>query len=291
MSAKMTGMVFDRYPAGGNEFALALALADHAHDDGTHIFPYVESLAKKARQSVRSVQNHLARMKEAGWLITVNAGHGGRGRATEYRISPAWIKGADFASLKADAEEEKNGADSAPNINDADSAPFAPEGKGADGDGKGATGDSKGASSDKKGCNRLHPHITVKNQKKNHQEPSGARKRAEEFDPMALELPTWLDVGLWGRWCRHRVQIKFPLTEEATKQQLENLAKWRKAGHTVDDVIETAIANGWRGLFAPAGTQAGGGKPGGKFNPGAHVNRNRNHPGDGYDDGRTFDMQ
>lgn len=289
MSAKMTGMVFDRYPAGGNEFALALALADHAHDDGTHIFPYVETLAKKARQSVRSVQNHLASMKEAGWLITVNAGNGGRSRATEYRISPAWIKGADFASLKSDAKPQEKGADSAPKINDANSAPIKGDENGADHDGKGATGDIKGASGNAKGCNRLHPHITIKNQKKNHQEPSPARKRSPGFDPMTLELPDWLDVELWGRWVRHRVQIRKPLTEEAAKQQVVDLAGFRQQGHTPETVIGHAIGKSWQGLFAPHGVATGGAVRPGKFNPTQYVNRNRTQGDNGHDDGRTID--
>lgn len=289
MSAKMTGMVFDRYPAGGNEFSLALALADHAHDDGTHIFPYVETLAKKARQSVRSVQNHLASMKEAGWLITVNAGNGGRSRATEYRISPAWIKGADFASLKCDAEPQEKGADSAPKKNDANPAPFKGDEKGADCDAKGATGDVKGASGDAKGCNRLHPHITIKNQKKNHQEPSPARKRSSGFDPMRVELPVWLDAELWGRWVRHRVQIRKPLTEEAARQQVKDLATFRQQGHTPAAVIENAIGKSWQGLFAPNAAASGGAPRPGKFNPTDYVNRNRTHGGPDYDDGRTID--
>jgi len=43
--------VFDRYPNGGGEMLLALALADHASDDGTRIFPKIASLAEKTRQS------------------------------------------------------------------------------------------------------------------------------------------------------------------------------------------------------------------------------------------------
>lgn len=290
MSAKMTGMVFDRYPVGGNEFALALALADHAHDDGTHIFPYVETLAKKARQSVRSVQNHLASMKDAGWLITVNAGHGGRGRATEYRISPAWIKGADFASLKPGTDAQEKGADSAPKNIDADSAPIEDAEKGANRDTKGATGDVKGANGDRKGCSRLHPHITVKNQKNNHQEPSPARKRSSGFDPMCVELPVWLDAELWGRWVRHRVQLRKPLTEEAAKQQVKDLAGFRQQGHTPEAVIEHAIGKSWQGLFAPGGQVTGPSGRSGKFNPTQYVNRNRAQGGNDYDDGRTIDI-
>jgi hypothetical protein len=98
MSARCTGMVFDRYPAGGGEFALALALADNAHDDGTHIFPSVDTMARKSRQDVRSVQRHLKRMQADGWLILVKPA-GGRGRPAEYRISPRWLKG--FEDLDA----------------------------------------------------------------------------------------------------------------------------------------------------------------------------------------------
>jgi len=294
MSAKMTGMVFDRYPAGGNEFALALALADHAHDDGTHIFPYVETLAKKARQSVRSVQNHLASMKEAGWLITVNAGHGGRGRATEYRISPAWIKGADFASLKPAEQPEENDADSAPNTNDANPAPIDGDEKGANDDVKGATGDVKGASSDTKGCNRLHPHITVKNQKINHQEPSPARKRSSGFDALHIELPEWLNRSDWEVWVMHRREIGKPLKEQAVKQQLESLADYREQGWKPAAVIRHCVNGSYQGLFKPPGTPPngtgpqGGGRPG-KFNPTEYVNRNRAQGGNDYDDGRTID--
>lgn len=106
----MSSMVWERYPNGGGELTLALALADHAHDDGRHIFPTVDHLARKTRQSPRTVQYQLKCMRETGWLIPTNAGHGGRGMASEYRISPEWIKGADFASLKKGADSDEKGA-------------------------------------------------------------------------------------------------------------------------------------------------------------------------------------
>ena len=75
---------------------LALALADHAHDDGTHIFPGNDVLAKKTRVSDRTVIRMLKRFVEIGWLIKVKHGNGGRGYATVYRISPAWIAGGEL---------------------------------------------------------------------------------------------------------------------------------------------------------------------------------------------------
>lgn len=115
MSNRCTGAVFERYPAGGGEFALALALADNAHQDGTHIFVSVETMAQKSRQSVRAVQNHLRNMLACGWLC-VTRGGGGRGRYAEYHISPAWLNGAElapFISPPKVPKEQANGADSA----------------------------------------------------------------------------------------------------------------------------------------------------------------------------------
>lgn len=108
MSSKCSAAVFDRYPAGGGEFTLALALADNAHEDGTHIFPSVETMAQKSRQSVRAVQMHLRKMQDIGWLQLVKNGRGGRGRSAEYRINLAWLKGADIAPFSASAKPVDN---------------------------------------------------------------------------------------------------------------------------------------------------------------------------------------
>ena len=134
MSIKVMTAVFERYPNGGGEMLLALALADHASDDGTRVFPSVKALSEKTRQSERSVQYQLRRMEEAGWLILVGAGNGGRSMHREYRISLDWIKGADIAPFQ-----------------------------------KGAIDDIKGAIHDRKGCNGLHPQITVIEPSMNHQ--------------------------------------------------------------------------------------------------------------------------
>lgn len=64
-------MVFDSYPAGGGEMLLALCLADFADDDGRRIFPSVETLARKTRQSRRSVQTQLRRMETIGFVSAV----------------------------------------------------------------------------------------------------------------------------------------------------------------------------------------------------------------------------
>lgn len=109
MSAKCTAAVFDRYPAGGGEFALALALADNAHEDGTHIFPGLSTMAAKSRQSERSVQRCLRRMIDIGWLEVVKNGRGGAGLFVEYRINAAWLKGANLSPFSEAVDNPKKG--------------------------------------------------------------------------------------------------------------------------------------------------------------------------------------
>lgn len=101
--------VFDRYPAGGGEMLLALALADHADDDGTRVYPSVARLAKKTRQSERTVQYQLRKMQKDGWLVLVADENGGRGKAREYRINSDWLKGANIAPfiVEQDAKSER----------------------------------------------------------------------------------------------------------------------------------------------------------------------------------------
>jgi hypothetical protein len=107
MSVRLMTAVFDRYPNGGGEFTLALALADNAHDDGSHIYPTVATLAEKTRQSVRAVQYQLRKMEEMGWLQLVGAGHGGYSKSRQYRINREWIAGGELMP-------PEKGANSAP---------------------------------------------------------------------------------------------------------------------------------------------------------------------------------
>ncbi len=85
MSVKATTMVWDHYPNGGGEFLTALCLADHADHEGGCIFPSVARIATKTQPAERTIQYHLAAMRESGWLIKVSEG-GGAGNPAEYRI-------------------------------------------------------------------------------------------------------------------------------------------------------------------------------------------------------------
>lgn len=102
MSVRVMAAVFDRYP-NASEMLLALALADHAHDDGTHIFPSVASLAKKTRRSERAVQYQLRAMILSGWLVLDKRSTGRRGQTNAYVISEEWLAGGDPIPLATGA--------------------------------------------------------------------------------------------------------------------------------------------------------------------------------------------
>lgn len=104
MSVKMMSLVFERFPYGGNERVLALAIADHAHDDGTNIYPGNERLAKKTLISERTVIRLMQKFVQIGWLIKVKNGNSGRGIANEFSINPNWIKGDKLSPF---VKEEK----------------------------------------------------------------------------------------------------------------------------------------------------------------------------------------
>lgn len=249
------GMVFDRYPAGGGEMILALKLADHAHDDGTHIYPGIASLAEKTRQSERAVQYQLRRMEKSGWLIPVDKGRGGRGRSREYRISPDWLNGAELAPISG----QENGADSAP----IDSGE-----KGATGDVKGAIQDAKGANGDIKGATAIAPEssVTVIKPSKNRQPARRAPRVALHVELREIELPDCIDREAWLDWCEHReakattASKAVPWTRPAARVSVKKLTKIHEAGASVTAAIEEAVLRGWTGLWEAKEEPAASGK-------------------------------
>ncbi|CAK0747896.1 hypothetical protein CCP3SC15_1500013 [Gammaproteobacteria bacterium] len=54
----------------GSALLLLLAIADHAHDDGTGAWPSTETLAEKTRQTRRNVQLLLRKLEQSGELMT-----------------------------------------------------------------------------------------------------------------------------------------------------------------------------------------------------------------------------
>lgn len=149
-------LVWEHYPTGGGELLSALAYADHAHDDGTGIRPSVAYMARKTRQSERTIQMHLSAMKRMGWLLTVRYATGGAGRVTEYRVNPAWISNpAEFSPFSEALKRVQPGAE-------------------------------KGAIDSEKGCKAFAPQPPRTISK-----PTTTRNQRKDCNPVGLEELKW----------------------------------------------------------------------------------------------------
>lgn len=235
MSVKIMSMVFDRYTEGGGEMLLALALADHAGDDGTRIYPSIAALAEKTRQSERTVQYQLRRMQESGWLILVSKGNGGRGMSSEYRISPDWVKGAEIAPLE----------------------------KGANCGEKGAIHDIKGAIDDAKGCNltqeRVQPiapannhHTTIKEPSNNHKGASAEKNDGStSAGKSSLSVADLVADGVTTQTATDFISLrlakKSPLTPTAMTAIKREAAS---AGYPLENALQECVLRGWQGFKA-----------------------------------------
>lgn len=236
-------LVFERYPVGGGEMILALKLADHAHDDGTHIFPGVAGLAEKTRQSERAVQYQLRGMQKSGWLILVGQSKGGRGKCREYRINPAWINGAELAPI---AENEKG----------EDFAPIQDDAKGANLDTKGCNPEHERVQSEAlKGATAIAPEssLTIKEPSKNRQPTRRASRIALHVELREIAIPGFVPRESWAMWCEHREfkheDAGVPWTWSAARVSIKKLTKVHGKGLDVVAAIEEAVLRGWTGLW------------------------------------------
>lgn len=84
MSSKLMGQVWE-LDLPRDEQSVLLAMADNAHDDGTHCYPGVDYLAWKTGYDRRSVQRILRKLEEPGLIVVLHA-QGGRGLALDYNI-------------------------------------------------------------------------------------------------------------------------------------------------------------------------------------------------------------
>ncbi len=99
MSGKLSGAVWE-IELSGSKQQVMLALADHAHDDGTKCYPGIPYLAWKTGYSERHVKRLLRELEEDELILPVAHEKGGRGHATEYEIhlekgakKPPYVKG------------------------------------------------------------------------------------------------------------------------------------------------------------------------------------------------------
>lgn len=83
MSVKWISYVWDQTDYREGELLTALALADFANDEG-ECFPFIETIAKKARLSVRQVQRNIQHFESDGFLEITR--HQGRGKRPDFKL-------------------------------------------------------------------------------------------------------------------------------------------------------------------------------------------------------------
>ncbi len=73
MSSCCLGLVWELYPGGAGDFKLALALGDHADEEG---YVYIEAslqLLHRARLNEAGFSHAMAQLRKNRWLIRVDA--------------------------------------------------------------------------------------------------------------------------------------------------------------------------------------------------------------------------
>jgi|GEM_PF-1024826 hypothetical protein len=240
MSIKVMTACWERYPNGGGELLLALALADHADDDGENIYPGVESLSRKTRQSKRTIQYQLRKMEDIGWLQLVAHEGGGRGRARQYRVNPDWLKGADIAPIG----KNPKGANAAPFNGDkgANTAPF--------NDGKRAQElHPSGSERVQPETQRVQP-TTQKGATAIAPESSGTVKEPSVRKPK-LDFSSWPalpDQQIMDDWIAMRKRLKAAASQTAINRMGTKLKQCLAAGYSVNLCLSEACLGNWKGL-------------------------------------------
>jgi phage replication O-like protein O len=81
--------------------------------------------------------------------------------------------------------------------------------------------------------------------------------KTKSFDPMAVEIPEWLNKDAWQEWVQYRKESRKSINSQLTVTKAFNaLNDYRSEGHDPVDVINHCIANSYQGLYPPKGKQS-----------------------------------
>ena len=69
--------------------------------------------------------------------------------------------------------------------------------------------------------------------------------------PALVVLPDWIPADAWAAYAEHRKASKKPLTQAGASLAIRKLGEFRTQGFSPQLVLETAVMNGWTGLYAP----------------------------------------
>lgn len=257
--------VWDSEAYSGGTLLVLLALADFAGDDGKRIYPHVETLAKKARLSIRSTQLALETLRADGVIRPVANAGGGRGKSVEYEM--------DVERVQKMRPDEK-----------------------------GAISDEKGCNSRHKRVQKTTER--VQNSTAHIEEPSEPSKEPSEESPArpngpapepaqagqstlfegkpdsrdVIAIPTWIPVDAWRGYIEMRKRKRAPPTKRALELVVKALDNLRRGGMDPGAVLDQSTRNSWTDVYplkdqqqgglqygstsSPAGNSRGGSSPG-----------------------------
>jgi hypothetical protein len=238
MSIALMTLAWKSAAPAGQKMVL-LALCDNANDQG-ECYPSISMLARKCSMAERTVQNHIADMEEAGIVVRAYRA----GRSTVYHIDPRKF------CTPADSAPQQN-----PHPAPAKTAPQPPQ-------------DVHPAPA------KSAPITTNEPPKEPSGKPSKRGKAANaSFDPMAALLAVGVSEKAARDWLQVRKAKRAPLTETALDGIKTEAAH---AGLSMQETVVLCVEKNWQGFFASwVEPKSAPGHGSGKFNPTAHVNRNR----------------
>ncbi len=222
MSALLTGMVLERFPARDLScFTVALVLADFADHDGRHIYPSMSTIGALSRTSCRHARRIVGSLVEMGFIIQESPG-GGRGNPAKYRIDLGWLQ----AQVSVLGEEKEKGdmvsgfsktRTSQANQDTATSG-FERE-----------TRTKPGQNPDTRTAGDPRPITPVV--------VGGGRTQ--------FSLPAWVPASTWADFEEHRREKGKPLTDAGRAVLVRGLEQLRAAGNDPRAVIEQTVIKGW----------------------------------------------
>lgn len=95
-----------------------------------------------------------------------------------------------------------------------------------------------------KATNLLKQKATQSQSQSQLQEPKATTKAR-----CAFEIPTWVPQEAWNHYEEMRQKIRKPMTDQARKWAVNQLARLRDEGQVPAVVLEQSVFNSWQGLF------------------------------------------
>lgn len=87
--------------------------------------------------------------------------------------------------------------------------------------------------------------------KPNTEKTEKPKEKKPVFDMRSVELPNFISPQVWLKYCDYKSERKEKLTQTGIQAKFSEWKKWHDEGVNINECIETAMANEWRGVFKP----------------------------------------